>query len=283
MKVVWMAKSVSVLVGVVILVLAIFGSSPISHPILITVAVLWTLAMLCFWCYKLGHDPNSWVARHRKEKQARKKAMSTNIPAAIEPAQNLQEEYILPDPIDAPLMLLLRHVSYRITESIHAAFPDANWNWDVPQPEKVIANGGTVRIKLSGAGAYTHANISVNKEANIQYELLQIVTLDQLLKGTAESEPASESAEIKSPAAWYDILGRKKIREISNELMTRGHKWLYLAENGAVIIIDGNGRTVQQELAQFPARKYWNELMDLMKSEGISVSEEENMIKVAFG
>lgn len=274
MKMVWMAKSVSVLVGAMLLVLALFSSSPIAHILLAVIGVVWIGAVVAYGVYRML----------RQNPQKVKKVLEKYAPSNAEAKPDTKEsspvqEYIMPDENEAAIFVMLRHASYRITDFLRSAYPDAIWNWETQHPEQVIANGGTVRIKTAHTGDFTHADVLVDKNANIRINLLRMATLEQLLHGVSQS---AESVAPSNIEAWYSLMGKKKLEEIQVDLLTRGHQALFIAENGDVLVIGSAGKVKETELSGLPGKTHWGELVALLTKDGKKVQEEENLIKLSF-
>ena len=52
--------------------------------------------------------------------------------------------------------LLLCHVNYRVSDYLKRAYPDARWEWMMPDPVLFIVQGGIGRIRVYGVPDYEY-------------------------------------------------------------------------------------------------------------------------------
>ena len=81
-----------------------------------------------------------------------------------------------PDSVSAE-SLLLRHVNHRISAYLRSAYPGITWEWEEKRPEKLALSGGTGRIRVFGVSDFDHADITLDRQANITCSMLKIVPL----------------------------------------------------------------------------------------------------------
>lgn len=273
------SKSVSVLVGLLLLVLAFFSSQPIAHTLLLIVGAGWLVVVAAVFLWRrFGRAGKEAVRVIRANRRSSPLSGPEPEPAAAEPATLFEAE-----PDESYWSVLLRHVSYRITDYLRSAFPDATWRWETEKPETLIANGGTARIRLSAAGEYSHADVTMTTEAGIKIDLMRVATLDQLLNGVSQAAEAKPAPAINGTAAWFTLAGKKKLDEIGYDLASRGYRWMYIAENGDVLVQQDDSTARYDRLENMPQRKFWKELIVLFTENGMNVSEENNLLKLTFG
>ena len=63
--------------------------------------------------------------------------------------------------------LLVRHTNHRILAYLRSAYPQATFEWCEKQPEQLIRNGGTGRIRVFGIDEFDHADVTLDQNANI--------------------------------------------------------------------------------------------------------------------
>lgn len=59
---------------------------------------------------------------------------------------------------------LLCHVNYRITAMLHAAYPNARWEW-LDEPSRFAVEGGTARIRVYGIPEHDYADVKLDQKA----------------------------------------------------------------------------------------------------------------------
>lgn len=186
---------------------------------------------------------------------------------------------------DTSLSLLL-HVNHRITNYLQAAYPGSSWEWRVEDPEALVANGGTGRIQVFGVTDFSHADVTVNKNADITYEMLKVVPM-----GETQVEP-SEGAEAESvpsapqnpinPQVWFEQKGRVVLENIITDLNSRGHSSLSITENGDVIITQNDKEIRKATLEAMPDKVYWHRLAKVFQSEGLAASVTDNAMVLSW-
>ena len=170
--------------------------------------------------------------------------------------------------------LLLGHLNWRITEQLQSAFPEATWQWQTEQPERV-AQGGMGRILLYGAGAYTHADVTVDGYYRISLEMLNVTPLRTLRGDPPPPSPVN-------PADWFERVGREALTRIIIDLNSRGYTRIYLRENGEVYTLEGGTETVKETMRHMPGKALWQELCAVFTLHGLKVAEEPDRIAITW-
>lgn len=165
---------------------------------------------------------------------------------------------------------LLMHINYRITDKLHSAYPDATWEWSIRNPMKLAVTGGIGRIKTYDTGEYNYAEVTVDKLANISFNMLKVIPLEMTVHD--ESEAPSDVD------AWYKIRGREVFENVVTELNTRGHRMLTIVENGDIII----GETTQESIENFPCKSSWNDLVKLLSDDEFDARIDGDKIVLAW-
>lgn len=168
-------------------------------------------------------------------------------------------------------IVLLRHVNHRITSHLRTAYPDATWEWCVENPETLVAKGGTGRIKVYGVADFSHADVTVNTNAEISCEMLKIVPMGEARSEDSleeETEPVPQNPI--NPQVWYEQKGRVVLENIISDLNSRGHSSLSITETGEVVINQDEKVIKQATLEAMPDKVYWHRLSKVFQSEGLA-------------
>lgn len=120
-------SSISLLIGIVIAILALIRGR-MRLPLLLAVFALWLLWWLLTQALPLWRNNRAYRA---KEAQLREQTAAANGGGQLADA-------------------LLCHVNYRITAMLHAAYPNARWEWLADKPSRFAVEGGTARIRVYG-------------------------------------------------------------------------------------------------------------------------------------
>lgn len=89
------------------------------------------------------------------------------------------DRFIIPEVSDPVEQVLLRHANYRISAYLQSVYPNATWEWREEFPERIIAKGGTGRVKLFGVDGYNFADVTFDQNGGINCALVNIVPLKQ--------------------------------------------------------------------------------------------------------
>ena len=195
--------------------------------------------------------------------------------------------------------VLLRHVNHRITSYLKSAYPDSTWEWRVEDPAALVCKGGTGRIQVYGTTDFSHADVTVNKNAEISYEMLKIVPMGESVSEENSEEKTTAPKNTINPQVWYEqkgravlenlieiIRGSKNVSEAKENLITdlssRGHSSLSITENGDVIIKQADRVIRKATLEAMPDKVHWNRLAKVFQSEGISADVTEEAVVLSW-
>ena len=111
------------------------------------------------------------------------------------------DRFIIPEVSDPVEQVLLRHANYRISAYLQSVYPNATWEWREEFPERIIAKGGTGRVKLFGVDGYNFADVTFDQNGGINCALVNIVPLKQpnasiAIRCGKENEDCGELADI---------------------------------------------------------------------------------------
>ena len=193
-------------------------------------------------------------------------------------------QFIIPEVSDPLNLVLLRHVNFRISTYLQSAYPEATWEWREEFPERIVAKGGTGRIKLFGVTGFDYADVTFDQNAGISCSLVNIVPMAQLGK----EAPAPENTETVTPSAvpqatpqkpnavdpqvWYEVQGRKVLEALITDLHSRGHNCLTIRENGDIAIKQADKELVRTGFESVPERTYWTRLCKVFEREGMAAN-----------
>lgn len=182
---------------------------------------------------------------------------------------------------DAP-RVLLRHVNHRITNYLKSAYPESTWEWCIEDPEALVCKGGTGRIQVYGIADFSHADVTVNKNADISYEMLKIVPTGEDMAEGKNEETVTPSKSTVNPQVWYEQKGRVVLENIITDLNSRGHNSLSITESGDVIVKQAGREIRKATLEAMPRKIYWNGLAKVFQSEGISANVTDEAVILSW-
>ncbi len=177
--------------------------------------------------------------------------------------------------------LLLRHVNYRISAYLKSVYPTARWEWREQQPERLILEGGTGRIRIFGVPDFNFADVQLDAQANLQCSLVKIVPLAQADSAGGESGQLPPNQQPVDPRIWYEVQGRKVLEGLISDLNSRGHSGLEIDGDGSIHIEDAED-DAHAALPGFPEKVYWPQLVKVLEGEGYAAEVKENTVAVTW-
>lgn len=256
--------SISLLIGAVIAVLALVRGEW-QLWLLLAVFAVWGL-----WLVFTVLLP--WMAAERRRRKAefltagQPSPASGRVPASDEMGQ-----------------ILLRHVNHRISAYLKSVYPKARWEWREQQPERLILEGGTGRIRIYGVPDYNYADVQLDTQANLQCSLVKIVSLAQDGKPSGEGKQLPPNEQPVDPRVWFERQGRKVLGGLISDLNSRGHSSLEIDEEGA-IYIEGMAEDMEmhEPLPSFPEKVYWPQLVKVLEGEGYAAEIKEESVSITW-
>ena len=227
--------SLSLLIGAVIAVLALVRGQW-QQWLLLAVITVWVL-----WLALTVLLPYAQAKRRRYEISQR-----TDAPGEVRPDGDMGQ-------------ILLRHVNHRISAYLRSVYPNARWEWREKQPERLILEGGTGRIRVYGVPEYSFADVQLDSQGGLQCSMVKIVPLTNAGKAGEESGHLPPNGQPVDPRIWYEHQGRKVLSGLIADLNSRGHSGLEISEDGA-IHMEGV-EEVHDPLPSFPEKVYWTQLV----------------------
>lgn len=234
-------SGVSILI-VAVLVITAFIRGNAQAWLLAAAFVIWAVWATCYFLV-----PYIKEEFHRREaKRIRRKCEKQD--AAF-------DRFIIPEVSDPVEQVLLRHANYRISAYLQSVYPNATWEWREEFPERIIAKGGTGRVKLFGVDGYNFADVTFDQNGGINCALVNIVPLKQPnaphpsvsdTEDTAEAPAAMpKQPDPVDPQVWYEVQGRKVLEALITDLHSRGYNSLTIRENGDIAIQQADSEKVR--------------------------------------
>lgn len=155
---------------------------------------------------------------------------------------------------------LLCQFSHRITDKLRSAYPKALWNWDKQPNVQKILSGKSMRIRLSDAAEYTHAEVSLDTYGSIHLRLMKI----QELSPQNGAAPSAEEPPVDC-TSWYELVGASVLNQMITDLNARGYQHLSINESGEIFITDKDTPVVKERFQNFPGKKHWEELVSIFQ------------------
>ena len=195
--------------------------------------------------------------------------------------QQMFSDIDVSDPVS---VVLLRHASHRISAGLKAVYPDATWEWCVNDPEKIVAKGGTGRIRLHGAEDYNYAEVKLDQDAKISFQLLKVVPFgaeDSAADGRQPTSAPRKPREV-DPQIWYEKKGKTVLSNLIADLNSRGHSSLTILEDGNISIIQADKEVKKAAFESVPERTYWPRLVKVFEREGIAADATEQGLVLSW-
>lgn len=273
------STSIKILI-VTLILLAVCFNREVSQYLMIGAASLWLVILigcllskkLCRLVGALAHSTRRTVQAFYRQRQESAEERASYAPESAKPepvqeAATIEPEKQTPGLTSEDQETMLRHIALRITEKLKSAYPDATWVWQDKPELKAVLNGQTVRIITDGIENNTHADISFDRYARVHINMLVV---EEFAAKTAEQPEASVQEAEKAPdvvdvRVWYDLIGRNTLETLVTDLNANGHTRLTIKENGDIVIIRNKKEEVKTHLENFPAKNYWNELINIFK------------------
>ncbi len=255
--------SVSALVTAVIAILA-FVRGGLEIPLLIGVFALWGLWVVCALLIPSWRSVQAYKRKERQKQRLNDTLVSLNVP----------------DPEVAET--LLRHVNYRISGYLKAAYPNAKWEWLDKEPALLAVQGGTGRLRVYNIPDYNFVDVVLDKNGGLACSLVKVVPV--LPQDAEVTQPAAPNQQPVDPQVWYELQGRKTLEKLVSDLSSRGHSSLSLKEDGNICIQsdDTGEETVTDAFHSFPEKVYWPRLVKVLEQEGLAAEVWDDHIAVAW-
>ena len=260
--------AISVLITALLLI-AVFTREYVQLGLSVVTLVVWSL----FVVFKFGVP---YVNKKLENREAR--SMREYYEAEYEAQMNGTNEDKKTN------ATLLRHVNHRITNYLKSAYPDATWEWETDNPEKLVLTGGTGRIKVYNVPDFNHADVTMNNKAELSFNMLKVVPLNSTEQTDVEAESQAKASpkEPVNPQVWYEQKARVVLDNLISDLGSRGYSSLSITESGDVIIQQEERTIKKAKLEAMPARVNWDRLSKVLQGEGLAADITEDALKVSW-
>lgn len=205
--------------------------------------------------------------RHRYEQRQAKQQMLSDVDIS--------------DPVS---IVLLRHASHRISANLKAVYPDATWEWCVNDPERIVAKGGVGRICLHGVQDYNYAEVKMDQDAAISFQLLKVVPFGEDDQPSDHKGPTPLPRKVceVDPQVWYEKKGKAVLSNLIADLNSRGHSSLTILDDGNISIMQADKEVKKAAFESVPERTYWPRLVKVFEREGIAADATDNGLVLSW-
>lgn len=181
-------------------------------------------------------------------------------------------------------LFLIRQINYRITEQLKECCPVVSWLWHQQPTAGELCKGGTWRIRLSNTEPFNYGEVDITRMGKISITLLQAVSLKDSKVDVVEAEDIAEEELLEKVdvKAWYQEHGEQLLSQIIDDLNTQGHRQILIKEDGAVCVTSSDSEQIVDSLLNFPPRKAWMELKQLLLEDEIRASEKPEGLLMAW-
>lgn len=195
-----------------------------------------------------------------------------------------KKQFVVPTLDEASKGPLQWHVGCRISAYLQSAYPTATWEWCEKDPERIINQGGTARIKLFDVPDFNYANIIFDKKANIGCDMMRIVPLAEVsgMPVGTQVQPPQSPKQPADPQVWYEMQGRSVLENLIADLHSRGHSSLTIKDNGDICIKQDNAEVTAKTLKNLPSKIYWQALVKVFEKEGLAAAVTDAGIAVTW-
>lgn len=175
--------------------------------------------------------------------------------------------------------LLIRQISFQITDKMKAAYPEAAWEFQTPLTAEHLLKGRSFRVRTLQTGNYNFAEITMDKYGHLNVSMMTLKSLTPQ-KDTQASTPGAPVHV--DPEAWYSLIGRPLLMDLITDLQARGHQKLFINESGEIFILNGNTPEVKNTFEHFPPKDYWAALTDIFIKDELKAKETNNTLELSW-
>ena len=99
------------------------------------------------------------------------------------------------DPVFDMETLLIRQISYQVTDKIKAAFPDASWEYTRPIKAESLLSCDIIRIRTFHTGDYNFADVSLDRYGHLKLFMMTITDFTPLPGQKNPDHPDTDNHE----------------------------------------------------------------------------------------
>lgn len=173
--------------------------------------------------------------------------------------------------------ILIRQISYQITDTLQSAFPEATWEFAEPLRLSHLLDGDAIRLSTRNTGNHNFAEVSMDEYGSLHLQMLTVSALKR--RGGKSASPDTPKVD---PASWYSLIGKPFLVEMIGNLQAKGHQKLFIGEQGDVYILNGKEPEVKGKLEHFPPKAYWPALLQVFADDELEAAETENAVEITW-
>ncbi len=185
--------------------------------------------------------------------------------------------------------LLIRQISYQVTDKIKAAYPEASWEYTRPIKAASLLNCDIIRIRTFHTGVYNFADVSLDQFGHLKLFMMTITDFTPLpgqknpdgTKTDNPENPAEPPVHVDLES-WYSLIGKPLLTELIGDLQARGHQRLYINEAGEIFILNNHTPEVKDTFQHFPPRDYWATLTDIFIRDELKAKETNDTLELSW-
>lgn len=171
---------------------------------------------------------------------------------------------------------VINHLSHRITDKLHSAFPDSSWDWIDKPSVKLFTEGGIIRISTHKTEEFNEADVILDSYGRIDFKMLKASSIAEIIKAEDEKADVAFTVDTK---VWYEQCGQKVLTELITELNAKGTKTLLINEDGSIVLEDNKQ---VGSLKSFPSKNLWKKLIGIFEEQGLTAVENEDSILLGW-
>lgn len=176
---------------------------------------------------------------------------------------------------------LLCQLSHRITDKLHSAYPDATWDWEKRPSTERLLNGRAIRLCVTHAGEFTHAEISMDAYGTLRLKMMRIQPLAQ--PGNSSEAASAPEPPVVDCNSWYELVGASVLNHLITDLNARGYSTLSINEQGEIIIVENERPVVKDTFQNFPGKNYWEELASIFMENELQAEITDTALQLSWG
>ena len=170
----------------------------------------------------------------------------------------------------------ITHLSHRVTDKLHSAFPESSWHWVERPTAALFAEGGKVRIATKKTEEFTEADVMLDAYGRIEVKMLKTDTVTKIVKSTDKNADTNYTVDAD---AWYSQCAQKVLTDIITDLNAHGTKVLCIKEDGSLVVDDDKQVGT---LKAFPSKNLWKKIISIFEDDGLMAVENEDCIELGW-
>ena len=174
-------------------------------------------------------------------------------------------------------VILIRQISYQITDYLKSAYPEATWEFASQFQLPTLLDGNPVRLVTRHTGDYNFAEVSMDQYGNLNLHMMTVETLNR--RGRKGGSPKDSGID---PKAWYSLIGKPTLVHLIGDLQAKGYQKLFINDQGDVYILNGKEPEIKGRLEHFPPKDYWNALSDIFADDDLTATETEKSLELSW-